>query len=149
MRFTPKTEKEIQEENLLPIGTYDFEIYRTEDKVSSGGNDMIELGLRVYGTDGSTKFVTDYLLESMAFKLRHASEACGLLAKYESGTLEAQDFLNKTGQAKIKIQSDKTGKYSDKNVVADYIKSDSKAIIASTAKPYPNDDPLLNDEIPF
>ncbi len=34
MQFTPKTEKQLAEESLLPAGVYDFEVLKAEDAVS-------------------------------------------------------------------------------------------------------------------
>jgi len=152
MKFTPKSEKEIAEEKLLPEGTYPFEISKGEDKVSKSGNEMIELLVRVFKPDGNFLLVSDYLLESMAYKLRHAAEACGLLHEYESGTLLGSNFIGKTGELKLGIQKDKNGTYPDKNVVKDYIvpkEGDSKKQPPKTGldKLIDNDD--LADQIPF
>lgn len=122
MKFQPKTERQIAEEGLMPKGTYSFEVFEAADKVSKTGNDMIELRLRVFDAEGNSRgMVTDYLLEKLAYKLRHAADACGILDKYESGEIAAADFSGKYGDLKIGIQSDKEGKYPDKNVVADYV----------------------------
>jgi hypothetical protein len=122
MKFHPKTDKEIAEERLLTPGDYAFEISQGEDKVSSKGNDMIVLTLRVYKSGGEGFIIlTDYLMEAMSFKLKHACDACGLTNQYESGELKGEDFFGKSGMLKLAIQSDKTGQYPDKNVVKDYI----------------------------
>lgn len=144
MKFTPKTEKQIQEENLRPAGTYSFEIVKAEDKISSKQNEMIELTLKVFDNDGNSFLVNDYLLESMAFKLRHAADACGLIDRYEMGTLQAIDFDGKTGQVKIKISKDKNGVYADKNTVGDYITEKNVVTNSVSASP-----PMIDDTIPF
>ena len=41
MRFTPKTEEQIHEENLFPEGEYDFQCIEANDAVSKSGNEMI------------------------------------------------------------------------------------------------------------
>lgn len=126
MRFEPKTRQQLEdeekkrlEESLLPKGTYDFEVFRAEDTVSKKGNDMIALGLRIYAPDGSTPFVSDWLLEAMAYKLRHFCETTGLIAKYDDGTLCAEDCLHAAGKVQIDIEKAK-GNYGPKNVVKDY-----------------------------
>lgn len=121
MKFTPKTEKEIREDGLMPEGEYPFVISNAEDKISKSGDEMIKLLIRVFNPDGSFNLVNDYLLESVAFKLRHACEACGLLDKYESGSLLAADFIGKKGMLKLSIRKDTTGQYGDQNKVKDYI----------------------------
>lgn len=121
MQYQPKTEKQIREELLLPNGIYDFEVFEAADKVSKGGNDMIYLKLKVYTPEGNFRFVDDYLLEAMAFKLRHAAVACGLGDQYATGTLLASHFVGKSGQVKLRIDVNKDGKYQDKNAIADYV----------------------------
>lgn len=140
MRFAPKTEEQLHSENLLPVGIYPFEIVEATDQVSKSNNEMIKLAIKVWDSEGSERFIYDYLLESMAFKLRHAAAACGLLAKYESGELLSGDFVNKTGSLKLAIKKDKSGQYPDQNSVADYI-------VKSEATALPAD--VLKDEIPF
>lgn len=151
MKFEPKTDEQIAEENLLPVGVYDFEIIKAQDKQSKAGNDMIELTLKVYSNDGGFKLVNDYLLESLPAKLKRASETCNLLDKYDLGELAAADFLDKSGRVKIGIQKgkekeDKSGFYPDRNNVAEYIKPVQKTPSIADSS-YPDDS--LNDTIPF
>lgn len=153
MKFQPKTEKEITEDNLLQPGVYDFEIVEGNDKTSQKGNDMIELKVCVYGTDGNARYVFDYLLESIAYKLRHACDACGLLETYQTGDLTSQDFVGKTGKCKINIQKDKTGQYADKNSIQDYVKRENMNSDMPHGKQPPagliGEGKPLDDEIPF
>ena len=150
MRFDPKTEQEIASANLLPPGTYDAEVIKAEEAKSSAGNDMIALTLRVYGSDTST-LVNDWLLEKVAYKLRHAAEAMGLLADYEQGALDARDMLNRSVRVKLNIQKDKAAQYPDKNGVADYIVD--KAVNGKAATPARARQSVpaesIDDEIPF
>lgn len=148
MKFTPKTEKEITEENLLPEGRYDFEISGAEETLSKKGNEMIKLMVRVYKPDGKFNIVTDYLLESMLYKLLHCCEACDLMAQYESGRLSADDFIGKTGQLKLVVKIDETGNYPDQNSIKDYVVDKNKPITKNPLQEVldeANDD----DEIPF
>lgn len=147
MRFTPKTETEIAEANLLQPGTYDFEVADAKDKTSKAGNEMIELNLKVFDADGDYRFVRDYLLESIPHKLRHVAYACGLGDKYEAGELTAEDFLDRTGQVKVGIQKDKTGQYADQNSVRDYVLPTGNATPARQAQSQPA--VIDDDEIPF
>jgi hypothetical protein len=146
MKFQPKTESEIKSENLLEPGVYDFEIMDAADKTSKAGNEMIELKICIYGADGNGVYIFDYLLESIAYKLRHACDACGLLDKYQTGTLAAADFINKTGKCKVATQKDKTGQYADRNGIADYIKHEN---LVHDDKPTHSIAADLNDDIPF
>ena len=141
MKFNPKTEKEINDAGLWPNGVYAFKVMDAEERVSKAGNDMIVLKLKVYNNDGGCIHVDDYLLESMAFKLRHAAEACGLLPEYEAGDLSASNFDWAEGRLRLKIQRQKDGTYQDKNVVADYVVG-PKANATS-------DQAVLDDKVPF
>lgn len=150
MKVTPKTEKEVSEENLLPEGVYDFEIMEAVEKLSKGGNDMIALKIAVYGPNGNARYVFDYLLEveGMSYKIRHAADACGILEKYEAGEVTADDFKNKTGKLKLFIQKGKDG-YADKNSVRDYIKRSDLEAVQEGPKAAATVAKDLDDEIPF
>lgn len=93
------------------------------DKISKTGNEMIELKLNVFG-ENQEAHVFDYLLEKMAFKLRHFAEATGLIGEYERGELEALSCLNKMGYAKIGIDKG-NGNFPPKNTVVDYLKPET------------------------
>lgn len=144
MNFAPKTEKEIAEANLLEPGVYDYEVVYAQDKVSKSGNDMIELKLRIF-SDRGERLIHDYLLEAIAYKLRHFCESAGILSQYEAGSLIAEDCLGKAGKLKLGIQRDKTGAYPDKNTVQDY-----EVDGASEPKPVRFEQVALKDDnVPF
>ncbi len=150
MQFTPKTEKQIAEMNLWPIGQYSFEVlpevtlggkvYSTSDTTSKAGNDMILLVVNVYNESGESKILIDYILESAAAKLRNLCIACGMLDKYESGQVFASDFIGKKGELKLGIEKDKSGQYADKNKVANYVGEKS-------TNDYSH--PVYDDSVPF
>jgi len=145
MKFTPKTEKELTEENLFPKGVYPFEIIKSEDKTSSKGNEMIVLNLRVFHGERSM-FCNDYLLEAFGFKLRHAAVTLGLSATYDDGVISAADFTGKSGWAKVGIEEDKSGKYPDKNSILDYVGNPSKDPSSQVSVQKAGED---DDDIPF
>lgn len=149
MKITPKTEEEIKSAFCLPEGEYPFEISAAEDTVSKSGNDMIKMTVRVFKADGNFNLVTDYLLASMEYKLRHACEACGVLDKYETGVLNGADFIGKEGVLKLSIR--KSDQYGDQNQIKDYVVQKD-----GDKKPLPKKDvkntvaeALEGDEIPF
>jgi len=109
--------------------------------------------VRVFREDGTFILVSDYLLESMAFKLLHASETCGLSDKYENGELCGADFVGKTGTVKIGTQEAK-GDWPAKSVIKDYVvdkDDDAPAKKKKAAKKTKAAEELdeLEDEIPF
>jgi hypothetical protein len=119
MRFDPKTEDQLLEENLVPRGQYEAEVLSAENAVSKSNNEMIKLKLRVYMPDGGTRTVWDYLLEAMPFKLRHFCVAAGIEDKYNAGALDASDCQGAYVQADIDIRPAK-GEYGPSNAVMDY-----------------------------
>jgi hypothetical protein len=122
MRITPKSEEEIANSLLLPEAVYDFEVQSAIEKPSKNGNDMIEVKLNIYSEGERVAVITDYLLEAMAFKLRHFCDTTGTLADYNDGNLQADKMVGLSGKVLITIKKDSAGKYPDKNNVKDYIK---------------------------
>jgi len=155
MRFTPKSDEQIKKESnfsLFPKGDYDFEIKQATDKVSSARNEMIELRVTVYNSEGSSRGIFDYLIESVIWKVHHCAQACGLEAEYNAGKLEAYMFEGKVGRCKVVITPAK-GEWPEKNTIADYIVPDVKISDHTRAaytktKPQPKSADL-DDEIPF
>jgi hypothetical protein len=132
MRITPKTEKELAEENLFPAGEYDFEIASAIETVSkSSGRDMIKVALNVF-CDGKSRQVTDYLMESMGFKLRHFFYGIGFGDRYDAGDCTAQGLVGRAGRVVLKVE-EQDG-YLPKNAVRDYIVSDENKAASTAAK---------------
>ena len=152
------SEEELIQSSLLPAGVYPFEVMMAADKISKTGNEMIELKLNVFG-DNQEAHVFDYLLEKMAFKLRHFAEATGLIGEYERGELEALSCLNKMGYAKIGIDKG-NGSFPPKNTVVDYLKPETpitkngllEALNPTVPKPAskaPDNGAPFDDDVPF
>jgi hypothetical protein len=153
MKFKPKSEQELQAMLLVEPQECDFEVVSAEDAFSAKGNEMIKLKLRVY-TDSGERFIFDYLMEAMAYKLRHFAEATGLIAQYEAGTMTAMDCLNRSGRLKLGIDRDKTGQYADRNGVKDYLPTEAQSResrhLEAKANAYAPPSPKFeDDEIPF
>lgn len=148
MRFDPKTEKEIAEGGLLPLGNYDFEVTYAEEKQSKTGNDMIELKVRIYDNEGQGRTIFDYLVstDGSAYKIRHFAYSIGMGDDYERGELRADKLIGATGKAKVFIKKDKSGQYPDKNAIADYLPPAVKN--GATLTPAEGR-AALDDDIPF
>lgn len=143
MKFAPKKESELSTFTLIPAGIYDCEVMEAEDKISTAGNEMIKVKLGVFDAQGKKHVIFDYLMEKIAYKLRHAAYAFGQGDAYDKGTLEAIDLQGQAAKVKIKIDPAKDG-YDAKNVVVDYIVPDK--VDEKTVKSTPKD---LDDSIPF
>lgn len=154
MRFTPKTEEEIQAEMLLPDGEYDFTVAKAEEKTSSSGNPMIALDLHVYRPDGGFFTVKDWVLEKFARKLRNFCGALGLMAQYEKGELSAKLIEGRSGRCIIasekgRKKDDGSGEYPPKNVIKDYVLPKAAKALSESERA-PAQTPLASDdEIPF
>jgi hypothetical protein len=131
MEFTPKSNKQLKEEMLIPAGEYDFEVVKAEEKLSKSNNPMIALNLKVF-VDGGTRFCNDWLMTTsaaMEFKFRHFCEATGLLDRYDSGQISAQDIQGVAGKVKIAVKDDE--QYGPQNTVKDYIVPEVAAVAAA------------------
>lgn len=128
LKFKPKSEDELREENLFPKGEYDYEVIDAEDCKSKAGNDQIKVKLNCFGPAGRSQHVYDYLQGgAILYKLRHFCASNGLIEKYEAGTLSAQDCIGRCGKVKLKVEP--AGDFPAKNSVTDYIvpKDEAKA----------------------
>lgn len=143
MKVTPITAAAATAPGLFKRGPHDFEIMTAVEKQSKAGNDMIELLVKVYDTEGRSRLINDWLVESegMAYKTRHFAEAVGLLSQYEKGELHSADLPGKTGRCQVGIK--KEDGYPDKNRIQDYLTGAATPLIASVPEPE------LDDEIPF
>lgn len=132
MRFAPKTEQEIQTMALLEPGIYQFQVSSAINEVSKSGNEMIKLSLLIWDKEGNTHHLYDYLLEAMAYKLRHFCETMGLINKYEQGELHPSDCIGKQGHIELVIQEgkfkDNGERYPNRNAVKDYIQSSGETL---------------------
>lgn len=131
MKFQSKTENQLAEANLIPEGTYPFEVIKAIDgKSKSSGADMITLKLKIFQDADSGILLEDYLLESVGYKLFHFCAYNGLTKQYENGTLVAADCEGKTGYVKVghqagKDKGDGSGDcWPTKNTVKDYVRQE-------------------------
>lgn len=124
--FSPKTEKQIEEEKLFAPGVYDFDcISATKWIGQESGKESLKVKLCVYV--GDRKYFLDQFLsasEKMQFMLRHFCDSLGILDAYESGSFQriAEAAPGLSGKAKFYIAEDKKGQFPDKNQVRDFIK---------------------------
>ena len=116
MRFNPDAS---EGSNVLPGAEYDFEVIRASESISSHGNDMIVLKLRV-GSNGTSKIVTDYIVAKQVRKVRMVARACGLLDLFESGEILAEHFMGRKGRVKLAVEKSVNPQYPDRNVVDRY-----------------------------
>ena len=104
MNFQPKSEEEVKAFTLLEKGIYPFRIIKAEDQISKSGNEMIKLTLLIWDKEGHTHTLYDYLLEKIAYKLRHFAECVDMLDKYNLGCFTAEDCESREGSVDIIVQ---------------------------------------------
>ena len=120
MIFKPCTEQEITDRKLWAKAVYPFEITEATEKVSQqGSNPMIELKVKITRPDGTSRTITDYLLEKTPEKLLHCCKVTGLLDRYLGGSLADSDFQGKRGSLRLGVEKKKG--YPERNVIADYV----------------------------
>jgi hypothetical protein len=146
------TEEEDKSRHLFPKGEYNFSIRSVvEKKTKNGSNNMLEIELLVKDSNGREMIVKDWivLVEQMGWKLRHFSNACNLLDKYDSQLLEARDFFDKKGIVKLTIREyqSETGMRTV-NSVEDYIKSNKIMLVKNESSIKPEKE-FMDDDIPF
>jgi hypothetical protein len=145
LRFQPRTEADIKKAGLAPAGDYPFEVLQASEEISKkSGHPMIKVKLGIYNGERVGAHVYDYLIASMESKLRHFCDSTGLLAKYESGTLTAQDCVGRSGLCRL-IIDDRDPAYEPKNAVKDYVSRKAKPL--SPPSPKPATEPP--DDVPF
>jgi len=147
MKHKPFTPEELEKIILLPEGIYKFKVIESSDEISkSSGKEMIKLKLLVDDGKNEPRFVFDYLLEALIYKLYHFAKATGLMEQYEKGEITANDCLGKTGTVEISVQagSDKPtgGTYPAKNIVKDYIIGFIPPEVIDNQKPFIDDIPF-------
>jgi hypothetical protein len=122
MEYQPRREDELRSAMCLTPGDYDFEVVSAMEKVSKSGNDMIEMQLRVFCEDGSTRLIRDWLVPGSDLgdlKLNRFAHATGLEDLYFEGGLSGLACVGASGKVRLTIQADP--KYGDQSRVKDYV----------------------------
>lgn len=151
--FKVMTDEELND--LLPQGVYSFEVTKSTRKVSKSGNDMAELNISVWDSNGKVYYLRDWLVfSSVALnirKIKHFCDAVGLAEQYKKGELP-EDLEKLSGKVKIGIEDEQPkadgGFWPKKNVVMDYVKADGNVVAIKPSQPAKPDDGF-SDDIPF
>lgn len=151
--FKPLSEEEINSLSLVEPGIYNFEVIKAEHKTSKAGNPMIELQLKFWDTVGKEHIIFDYLVSmpSMMYKIRNFCKSINIMPRYEQGTIDVNDCLNKQGKAEIFIKIGEAKfdgtRYSDKNAVRDYCTADT--VTSAPSAPATQKQIDMEEDIPF
>ena len=150
MNFPPLTETEIQTAMLLADGVYDYQVIKSEDKVSQAGNEYISLILGVFDCNGKEHPI--YTNLCLAKLIKHFCDVNGMGDVYQSGSVSSNQCMSKSGGKvvigfKAEKPNPKGGMYKAKNVVLDYVVAPECSI---TRPIQPNVAPeFINDDVPF
>lgn len=107
---------------LLKLGKYDATITEVSEYISPRGNETFKC-IVVVGDRTFTDYLTD--TDFGGLKLRHCCASRGVLAKFESGSIEAADL---PGPVRVKIGIEKRRGFRDRNVILDYEAVDSSVV---------------------
>lgn len=154
-QFTPKSDKELAAENLLPVGEYDFEILGAENKTFNTGSEGIALKVGIYTSSGAVRFVNDNLIfvDKAMFKVSQFCKCVGLYESYKAGNLDAEDCKARAGKCKIGIEPE--GEYPAKNKVSSYVipkefkKPEQPQSLKMATAPIAETKPEAEDDVPF
>lgn len=119
MKFTPLSDQEISQGNLIKPGEYDFQVIEAEERISKKGNAYINLKLMIWDEEGKER--TFFANLAWIKILKNFCDATELADKYQHGEVLPEDCLNRTGRCYVGIEEgkadDRGGFYPSKNVV--------------------------------
>lgn len=136
MDFIPKTDKQIEDELLIPHKTKClFEVREAKHHTSQEGKHSIKLSLNVFHEDTERK-IDVYITPNFARLFKHA--ICHIISQedYEAGHIEPEMFENKTGGVLIGVKDNTwNGVTIKKNTVLDFI-SAAEVSVAERSAPH-------------
>jgi hypothetical protein len=152
-QFNPLSDEELDSINLIPDGVYNFEIVKSQRKVSQSGNNMAALTLKVWDDQGKIHNIFDYLIFSTVplniRKIKHFCDSIGQIEAYKKGEIP-EEMGGYSGKVHIGIQERQPKKeggfYDKKNIVIDYVMTDNGAVKHDSTDNIVDN---FNDEIPF
>jgi len=111
MQFKTFSKEEIENDDRLGPGTYEYKVIEALETTSKAGNEMLKIFISLYGSDGSTVTIHDYLVSTVRWKLKQFAKSCGMLEKLEGGELSEMDILNKKGMCEIGLEKTEKGEF--------------------------------------
>ncbi len=157
--YKPLNEHEVMQArfNLLPEGEYDGVVVSVLDKMSSTGNPMADMNVKVFDKEGNSHDLRDFLVftNKMLWKIKHFCDSAGLQKMYEDGGFTPMSALNQHVRVIVSIKigdeipHDKLGtrspgtRYPDKNTIIDYVVSGVRVSNAVGS------DVFVDSDIPF
>jgi hypothetical protein len=150
VNFKPLSNEDLAIQSLLPEGIYEYQVVKSEDKISKAGNEYTAITLMVWDEQGKERLI----FTNMAFikLLKHFCDVNGMEEKYKSGSIPAEDFIGKNGgKVCLGVEGEKPnpsgGVYPAKNVVKDYIVKPPGSLLFPKNPVEKKEE--FNDDIPF
>lgn len=124
--------------NCLEKGDYDAELGSVEETVSQKGAPMLKVAWSVFA-NGERRRITDYIVESTAFKLKRVATAWGLLSEFEEEDPDRRfDIAKHIGrQIVLKLDIQSRPGYDDSNTIVGYYASSGRSLPPRPAEPQP------------
>lgn len=133
--YAPKTDQQINNEKLVPVGKHKFEVMKCEDKTSKSGNAMTIVTLKVKNGNKNVIF-SDFIMEGDEEKVKDFAYSIGLSQQYEEGFFDNLQTIGKAGMADIIVQESKNPEYPNAaNRIKKYIrlKDGEETIVADNS----------------
>ena len=121
MNFSPMSPQEILESKVLPNGIYPFRVKSAVEKQNAGGKPHIDIHLTVE-YKGRVFELRDILSPEKMDRLYAACVTCGLGAQYVTGSVQARDFVDRSGNVRVTMVPE-SPEYSARNFVSGYVAS--------------------------
>ena len=118
----------------MPDGVYPAHITRAhEDRAKKSGRDMIVATFVVLDAEGNEREIPVYLNTSNAglLLLRHACIAVGAEAKFNAGTISAEDFPGH--DVRVVIGTERKRGWAARNVILDVMPAESAGVVSLRA----------------
>lgn len=142
--------------DLLPKGEYEVEVKNAYDGESkSSGKPCVKLHYIVYLPDGKTKQLFDTVplhTKGGVTRLKKLCAALNLNSAFKTGELDPSVMIGGMFTGYINVQTDESGQWPDKNVVAGYRQLQRGLGAANSGHVEPaKDKPAesMKDDIPF
>ena len=125
----------------LPAGDYPSTIKSAQEETSKQGNAMLVIVFDVHSEKRGRREVTEYITESMSWKLKRIAQAIGAESSFVKGEFFANDYIGRHLLLTLTVED--SPKYGEQNRVKSF-----KPYIG----PAPSSAPVSEhhgDEIPF
>lgn len=144
MRYNP----DAANASLVPDGTWcDALIESAIEAQSKKGNEMIVADFKVYDPAGMQPTIKHWFVSDFPGMFKKLCLALGL--DYDSGNISADVLKGKMVKVLVKIREDKSGQFSDKNVIAGFAKEIPGANQSTLPLPKPTTTGEADEDLPF